>query len=104
VKSLYSSDYCSSFSSDRNVTRSEKFGRILVSRMTRVLLPMLSVVSVFASALSGEQPLHVTVQQLLARPEKFAGKRVDVIGYCQTMRWLERPNGISVEYSNGSSD
>ena len=52
--------------------------------MTRVLLSVLSLVSVFASAVSGEQPLHVTMQQLLATPEKFAGRRVDVIGYCHT--------------------
>jgi len=34
-----------------------------------------------AAACLAEQPLHVTVQQLLATPGKFDAKRVDVTGY-----------------------
>jgi hypothetical protein len=49
--------------------------------MTRMLLPMVPLVLAFECAVAGEQPLHVTVQQLLATPEKFAGKRVDVTGW-----------------------
>ena len=49
--------------------------------MTRVLLPILALVLAFDCALAGEQPLHVTVQQLLATPQKFAGKRVDLTGW-----------------------
>jgi hypothetical protein len=61
--------------------RRKKFRLIIVRRMTRVLLATLSLISIFASAFAGEQPLHVTVQQLLATPQKFAGKRVDVTGW-----------------------
>jgi hypothetical protein len=56
----------------------------LVRRMTRVLLAILLLLVFFGSAWSGEQPLHVTVQLLLITPEKFAGTRVDVTGYCHT--------------------
>jgi hypothetical protein len=47
----------------------------------RVLLLTLALVLAFDRASAGEQPLHVTVQQLLATPEKFAGKRIDVTGW-----------------------
>jgi hypothetical protein len=59
-------------------------GRILVRRMTRLLMPIPSLLVLLGSAFAGEQTLHVTVQQLLATPEKFAGKHVDVTGYCHT--------------------
>jgi hypothetical protein len=41
-------------------------------------------IGLFASALvcfGAEQPLHVTVQQLLASPRQFHGKQVDVTGF-----------------------
>jgi hypothetical protein len=52
--------------------------------MTPLVLTISSLACFVASIAAGEQPLHVTVQQLLAKPEKFAGKRVDVTGYCHT--------------------
>jgi hypothetical protein len=52
--------------------------------MTHVVLTISSLVCFAASVLASEHPLHTTVQQLLANPQKFAGKRVDVTGYCQT--------------------
>jgi len=36
---------------------------------------------VLSCAVSADQPLRVTVRQLLATPEKFADKRVDVTGF-----------------------
>jgi len=50
--------------------------------MRREALSTLLIVACFVSAaVSADQPLHVTVRQLLATPEKFAGKRVDVTGF-----------------------
>jgi hypothetical protein len=49
--------------------------------MMRVLVPVLSLLCMLDSALAREHPLHVTVQQLLATPEKFAGRRVEVAGW-----------------------
>ena len=46
----------------------------------RVFL-LLSLVCAVATSLAGEPQLQVTVQQLLATPEKFVGKRVDVTGW-----------------------
>ena len=42
---------------------------------------LLSLIVLCASALAGEPPLHVNVQQLLVTPTKFAGRRVDVTGW-----------------------
>jgi hypothetical protein len=42
---------------------------------------LLSLVCASATSSAGESPLKVTVQQLLAAPQKFVGKRVDVTGW-----------------------
>jgi hypothetical protein len=50
--------------------------------MMRIAL-LLSLVCASATSSAGELPVKVTVQQLLATPEKYVGKRVDVTGwYC----------------------
>jgi hypothetical protein len=53
---------------------------VLVRRMMRIAL-LLSLVCASATASAGESPGKVTVQQLLAAPQKFVGKRVDVTGW-----------------------
>jgi len=52
--------------------------------MSRVVLAIPPLLALFGIAFAAEPPLPVTVQQLLATPEKFAGKRIDVTGYCHT--------------------
>src|SRR5947207_7672749 len=49
--------------------------------MKRVTVAVLSLLCVAATARAGDSPLRLTVQQLLATPEKFVGKRVDVTGW-----------------------
>jgi hypothetical protein len=48
--------------------------------MMRLACSFTFLAAAVASAVA-EQPLHVTVQQLVATPQKFDGKRVDVIGH-----------------------
>jgi hypothetical protein len=48
--------------------------------MKRLIIAFLLLGSGFIGAAS--PPVEVTVQQLLAEPQKFGGKRVDVTGYC----------------------
>jgi hypothetical protein len=50
--------------------------------MKRVILAFLLLGNGFMGAAS--PPVKVTVQQLLAEPQKFVGKRIDVTGYCHT--------------------
>jgi hypothetical protein len=49
--------------------------------MTRASTSFALLMVVAACVAADEPPLKVTVQQLLANPKKFAGKRVDVSGY-----------------------
>jgi hypothetical protein len=50
--------------------------------MRRIAL-LLSLICASATSSAGESPVKVTVPQLLATPEKYVGKRVDVTGwYC----------------------
>jgi hypothetical protein len=49
--------------------------------MRRIVVGICAFLFLIAHATRAEQPVYVTVQQLLATPEKFAGKRVDVTGY-----------------------
>jgi hypothetical protein len=44
-------------------------------------IALLSLVCASATSSAGESPVKVTVQQLLAAPQKFVGKRVDVTGW-----------------------
>ena len=48
--------------------------------MTRLACSFTFLAAAVASAVA-DQPLHVTVQQLVATPRKFDGKRVDSTGY-----------------------
>jgi len=47
-------------------------------------LPLLSLLIALTSAAATSKPLDVTVDQLVAAPTRFNGKRVSVIGYFDT--------------------
>jgi len=47
-------------------------------------LPLLSLVLAITSAAATSKPFDVTVDQLVAAPEQFNGKRVSVTGYFDT--------------------
>jgi hypothetical protein len=47
-------------------------------------LPLLSLLLALTSMAATSKPLDVTVDQLVATPEQFNGKRVSVIGYFDT--------------------
>ena len=47
-------------------------------------LPLLSLLLALTSAAATSEPLAVTVDQLVATPEQFNGKRVSVTGYFDT--------------------
>jgi hypothetical protein len=49
--------------------------------MIRIAFVLAMLASFGDSVFATEQPVQVTVQELLAHPDKFAGKRVDVTGY-----------------------
>ena len=52
--------------------------------MERVALVVCLIVCFAAEVTAAAQPVRVTVRQLLATPENFVGKRVDVSGYYQS--------------------
>jgi len=47
-------------------------------------LPFVSLLLTLTSAVATSEPLNVTINQLVAAPEQFNGKRVSVIGYFDT--------------------
>jgi hypothetical protein len=49
-----------------------------------VRLPLVSLLLALTSAAAISKPLDVTVDQLVAAPKQFNGKRVSVIGYFDT--------------------
>jgi hypothetical protein len=71
--------------------------------MTRVCL-LLSLLCAFGSSAAGQAPVRVTVQQLLATPEKFVGKRVDVTGYYQVYAEDSQLYASSRAMSRGTID
>jgi len=52
--------------------------------MRRILATMIVCLLAAAAANAQSSGAKVTFQQLLAHPERFVGKRVDVTGYCHT--------------------
>ena len=52
--------------------------------MQRIALTIVSILCLHSQLGAAEQPVRVTIHQLLATPEKFHGRRVAVTGYHNT--------------------
>ena len=65
---------------------------------------LLSLVCASVTSLAGDPPLKVTVQQLVATPEKFVGKRVEVTGWYSVYVEDSQLYASSRAMSSGSID